>query len=77
MGLEDIDLTDLALFAGGFPDEVFARLRHQAPVWWHEPTVHTPDGVGFWVVSGHAPMQAIGSDAQTFSSAGAPGGCCG
>ena len=73
MGLGDIDLTDLALFAQGFPDEVFTRLRHEAPVWWHEPTAHTPDGVGFWVVSGHATMQAIGSDAEAFSSAGAPG----
>jgi cytochrome P450 len=73
VGLDDIDLTDLALFAGGFPDEVFGRLRHEEPVWWHEPTVHTPDGVGFWVVSGHAPMQAMASDAETFSSAGTPG----
>jgi cytochrome P450 len=73
VGLEDIDLTDLALFAGGFPDDVFTGLRHEAPVWWHEPTVHTPDGSGFWVVSGHAPMQAVASDAETFSSAGAPG----
>jgi cytochrome P450 len=73
MGLKDIDLTDLALFADGFPDEVFTLLRHEAPVWWHEPTAHTPDGVGFWVVSGHATMQAIGSDAETFSSAGARG----
>ena len=60
MGLEDIDLTDLALFAGGFPDDVFTRLRREAPVWWHEPTTHTPDGVGFWVVSRHADMQAVG-----------------
>jgi cytochrome P450 len=73
VGLEDIDLTDLTLFAGGFPDDVFTGLRHQAPVWWHEPTVHTPDRLGFWVVSGYAPMQAMASDAETFSSAGAPG----
>jgi cytochrome P450 len=73
LSLEDIDLTDLALFAGGFPDEVFTRLRHEAPVWWHEPTDHTPDGVGFWVVSAYAPVQAVASDAETFSSARAPG----
>ena len=29
-------------------------------MWWHEPTSHTPDGVGFWVVSRHAEMQAVG-----------------
>ena len=42
--MDDIDLTDLDLFAGGFPHEVFARHRAEAPVWWHEPTAHTPDG---------------------------------
>jgi cytochrome P450 len=72
VGLDDIDLTDLAFFAGGFPDEAFTRLRRQAPVWWHEPTAHTPDGVGFWVVSRHAEMLAVGADAETFSSERAP-----
>jgi cytochrome P450 len=72
MGLHDIDLTDLAVFADGFPDDVFTRLRREAPVWWHEPTSHTPDGTGFWVISRHAEMQAIGADADTFSSARAP-----
>ncbi len=72
MVLEGIDLTDLDLFAAGFPDDVFAALRREAPVWWHEPTEHTPDGVGFWVVSRHAEMQAMGSDAMTFSSERAP-----
>jgi cytochrome P450 len=72
VGLPDIDLTDLTLFAQGFPHDAFARLRRDAPVWWHEPTLHTPDGVGFWVVSAHAEAQAIGSDAETFSSAGIP-----
>jgi len=72
VGLDDIDLTDLAFFAGGFPDDAFTRLRREAPVWWHEPTSHTPDGVGFWVVSRHAEMQAVGSDAETFSSERAP-----
>ncbi len=72
MGLADIDLTDLALFAGGFPDAAFTRLRREAPVWWHEPTSHTPDGTGFWVISRHADIQAIGADAETFSSERAP-----
>ncbi len=72
MGLVDVDLTDLAFFAQGFPDEAFTTLRREAPVWWHEPTAHTPDGIGFWVVSRHADAQAIGSDAETFSSARAP-----
>jgi cytochrome P450 len=72
VGLLDIDLTDLASFAAGFPDAAFTHLRRAAPVWWHEPTIHTPDGTGFWVVSRHAEMLCIGADAETFSSAGAP-----
>lgn len=35
--LAGIDLTDLDLFAEGFPHEVFTALRRVAPVWWHEP----------------------------------------
>jgi len=72
VGLDDIDLTDLAFFASGFPDDAFTRLRREAPVWWHEPTSHTPDGKGFWVISRYAEIQAVGADAETFSSARAP-----
>jgi len=42
-------------------------------VYWHEPTAHTPDGIGFWVLSGYAEVMAAVSDADTFSSSGAPG----
>lgn len=73
MQLEDIDLTDLDLFVNGFPDEIFTVLRHQAPVWWHRPTEHTPDGVGFWVLSAHADIMAAASDATLFSSEGVTG----
>jgi cytochrome P450 len=72
MKLEDIDLTDLDLFIDGFPDAVFTGLRRHAPLWWHEPTDHTPDGVGFWVLSRHADILAAVSDAETFSSERAP-----
>ena len=72
-GLGEIDLTDLSTFADGFPHETFRRLRHQAPVFWHEPTDHTPDGVGFWVLSRHADVMAAAADAATFSSERAPG----
>ena len=44
-----------------------------APVWWQEPTEHTPDGVGFWVVSRHADVRAAAADAITFSSERGPG----
>jgi cytochrome P450 len=73
MALEDIDLTDLDRFTAGFPHDVFTVLRHEAPVWWHLPTRHTPDGVGFWVVSRHGDVLDVVGDAATFSSEGAPG----
>jgi len=73
MALEEIDLTDLAVFGDGFPHETFEFLRHEAPVWWHEPTAHTPDGVGFWVLSRHAEVMVAAADAATFSSERAPG----
>jgi len=71
--LDEIDLTDLDRFTGGFPHEEFRLLRREAPVWWHPPTEHTPDGVGFWVLSRHADVLAAVSDAATFSSERAPG----
>ena len=71
--LSDIDLTDLDLFTHGFPDDVFSVLRDRAPIWWQEPSVHTPDGVGFWNVTRHADLLEVVADADTFSSERAPG----
>jgi cytochrome P450 len=71
--LAAVDLTDLDLFAGGFPDDVFTRLRAEAPVWWHPPSSHTPDGIGFWVLSSYDAVMRAVSDAATFSSERAPG----
>jgi cytochrome P450 len=62
------DLTDLELFADGFPHDVFRRLRREAPVYWHEPTPTTPDGDGFWVVSRHADAMTVLTDPATYSS---------
>jgi cytochrome P450 len=62
------DLTDLDLYEKGFPQHVFTWLRREAPVHWHEPTSHTPDGEGFWVVSRHADALRVLLDPATFSS---------
>ncbi|ODR26372.1 cytochrome P450 [Mycolicibacterium porcinum] len=62
------DLTDLDNFASGFPHELFAAHRREAPVYWHEPTEHTPDGEGFWSVATHAETLAVLRDAETYSS---------
>jgi len=71
--LDGLDLCDLDLFAGGFPHDVFARLRRVAPVWWHRPTANTPESEGFWVVTRHADVSAVVHDHETFSSQTGPG----
>jgi cytochrome P450 len=62
------DLTDLDTYRDGFPHEVFTWLRAEAPVYWHEPTAHTPQGEGFWVVSRYKDALAIQLDSKRFSS---------
>ena len=68
MSLAAVDFTDLDNFAAGFPHELFAVHRRDAPVYWHEPTEHTPDGEGFWSVATHAESLAVLRDPVTFSS---------
>ncbi|WP_445167396.1 cytochrome P450 [Mycolicibacterium sp. Dal123E01] len=68
MTLREIDFTDLDNFASGFPHELFAVHRREAPVYWHEPTEHTPDGEGFWSVATYAETLAVFRDPEVFSS---------
>ncbi|KAA2257255.1 cytochrome P450 [Solihabitans fulvus] len=69
--LGGFDLTDQAQFAVGFPHEVFARLREEAPVLWHPPG-KTVDGEGFWVLSRYADLVEA-SDDPVFSAQGGGG----
>jgi len=66
--LAEIDFTDLDNFADGFPHHLFAIHRREAPVYWHEPTEHTPDGEGFWSVASYAETFAVLRDPATYSS---------
>jgi cytochrome P450 len=66
--MTDVDLTDLDGFADGFPHELFERHRREAPVYWHEPTDHTPGGEGFWSVATYAETVAVQLDPVTYSS---------
>jgi cytochrome P450 len=66
--LSGIDFTDLDNFAAGFPHELFAMHRAEAPVYWHEPTDNTPDGEGFWSVATHPETLAVLRDPDTYSS---------
>ncbi|MEO3758211.1 cytochrome P450 [Mycobacterium sp. B14F4] len=68
MTLAGIDFTDLDNFANGFPHELFAVHRREAPVYWHEPTENTPDGEGFWSVATYAETLAVLRDPETYSS---------
>jgi cytochrome P450 len=72
--LEAIDLSDRELFRHGFPHPLFARLRREAPVFWHEAPadVETTGGEGFWVLSKHADIQAVNRDAEGFSAFDGP-----
>jgi cytochrome P450 len=66
--LSGIDFTDLDNFANGFPHELFAAHRREAPVYWHEPTEHTPDNEGFWSVAAYAETLEVLKDPVTYSS---------
>lgn len=68
MTLAAIDFTDLENFANGFPHYLFAVHRREAPVYWHAPTEHTPDGEGFWSVATYAETLAVFRDPRTYSS---------
>jgi len=60
----DIDLLDLDMFQRGEQDEVFRRLRREAPVWWQDH----PHGRGFWNVVQHGDVVTVNRDATLFSS---------
>ncbi|MGB9250891.1 MAG: cytochrome P450 [Mycobacterium sp.] len=66
--LSQVDFTDLDNFANGFPHELFAVHRREAPVYWHGPTEHTPDAEGFWSVATYAETLAVLKDPVRFSS---------
>jgi cytochrome P450 len=66
--LAGIDLTDLDNFADGFPHHLFEIHRREAPVWWHEPTEHTPDGEGFWSVATYAETMQVLRESARYSS---------
>lgn len=73
--LETLDLTDSALYRSGFPHEVFATLREQAPVWRHPetPGFEKTGGRGFWVLSRHAEIRDVNRNPELFLSRQGPG----
>jgi cytochrome P450 len=69
-----VDLIDAGLYAHGFPHEVFARLRVDAPVFWQPFHGRVPDVAdpGTWVLSKHAEVQAVNRDDVRFSAIDGP-----
>jgi cytochrome P450 len=60
-----IALLSPASFAHGQPHDQFSWLREHDPIHWHEE----PDGgPGFWAVTRHRDVKAVGREPATFSS---------
>jgi cytochrome P450 len=63
--LANVDVASPRVYAEGVPQETLAALRSHDPVHWH-PWPGTRDG--FWLLTKHADVLAVGKDPQTFSS---------
>jgi cytochrome P450 len=62
---DDVDLSDLGLFAAGAPWEAFHVLREKEPIHWNPEA--SPNH-GFWAVTRHDDIVRIGRDDETYSS---------
>lgn len=73
-----VDLSDLALWRNGFPDELFTELRRTRPLFRHEltPGVATlfPGGVqrDFWVTTKHRHAVRLHRDTDSFTAVDGP-----
>jgi cytochrome P450 len=69
-----VDLSDFALWQNGFPDDLFAELRRERPIFHHERT----DGVArtvhrdFWMTTKHRHAQRIHRDTDSFTATDGP-----
>jgi cytochrome P450 len=59
-----IDLVSPSSYAHGHPTDQYAWLRDNDPVHWHEESA----GPGFWAVTRHEDVRAVGRNAALFSS---------
>lgn len=65
--LENLDLSDHALWRTGPPFEVFARLRAERPLHF-SPISQFPEEAGFWSIVRHEDLRSVSLDWETFSS---------
>ena len=61
------ELDKWETFQNGQPNEIFTRLRKEAPVYWHEE--YLPFENGFWALTKHEDIVRVSKDPNTFSSA--------
>jgi cholest-4-en-3-one 26-monooxygenase len=64
MTLDQVDLTNLETFVHGDPHQMFAVLRREAPVFWHQRR----EGRGFWAVTRYDDALRVYHDPETYSS---------
>ena len=69
--IEVPDISNPKAFDDGFPHEVFAELRREAPIYWHEGDY--TGGPGYWIVSKYADIKSISRQPKLFSSAAGTG----
>jgi cytochrome P450 len=69
-----VDLSDSALWQNGFPDDLFARLRRESPVFHHEVTDGFAETLGrdFWMTTKVRHAQRIHRDTESFTAADGP-----
>ncbi|MBV8966598.1 MAG: cytochrome P450, partial [Mycobacteriaceae bacterium] len=69
-----VDLSDLALWRKGFPDELFAELRREKPLFHHALTPGVAKTVGrdFWMTTKHRHAQRIHRDTDSFTAVDGP-----
>lgn len=69
-----VDLSDFALWRNGFPDDVFAELRHSRPLFRHELTPGVAKTVrrDFWVATKHRHAVRLHRDTDSFTAADGP-----
>ena len=69
-----VDLSDFALWRNGFPDEVFAELRRNKPLFRHGLTPGVAKTVkrDFWMATKHRHAVRLHRDADSFTAADGP-----
>jgi cytochrome P450 len=69
-----VDLSDFALWRKGFPDELFAELRRDSPIFHHQLTPGVARTVrrDFWMTTKHRHAQRIHRDTDSFTAVDGP-----